>query len=129
MFKGTFFHIIHKVFLDIVLPFCTHRFDKKEHKIFFSPAFPLPRDTYINYEVMQIIFFNSVISIISNSNYDNLSHGEKRLCFFSSTNLYSALSLKMNTRPISIQPLSCNHRYKETSDLDLSKVNRIRTWV
>lgn len=117
-----FFMSLTQFFLYIVLTFCAHCYDKKSITFFFLSFLAVCRNTYINCKVMQIIFSNLVISIISNSNYENLRHRKNACAFFSLVVCtLPCLWLKINTRSCQYHLCSTTSTIKRTSDLNFCK--------
>ena len=74
------------------------------------------RNTYIKHKIMQIMFSNLVISIISNLNHENLVHKKNACALFPLiVHALPCFSLTVNPRSVSIQPFFYNHNYKTTS--------------
>ena len=87
-------------FLDIVLLVCDPLLWQKRKNTRFFPL-TVFRNAYIKHKIMQTMFSNLVISIISNLNRENLVH-KKNAYFFSSDSVYSFLFVTNNEPQIRV---------------------------
>ena len=97
-YSSTFF--LTQFFLHIVLISCSHRYDQKNHTTSFFLTFPtICKNTYTNCKVTQLIFSNLVISLMFNSNDENLCHTKNSCALFSDSLCPTLVVVKINTSP------------------------------